>query len=58
MTEKARDFIARAEAAGCQLILKGQWVIAKPPLPVPMIMELSEISDEVSALLESDPPTQ
>lgn len=55
VNDKAQDFIRRAEAAGSKLTVKGHWVVATPPLPVQMMIELGEISDDVAAIIQANP---
>lgn len=49
---KVTEFVVRVESQGFELFLEGNWVKVKPAPPVAIIMELSEISNEVAEFLK------
>ena len=51
-TERAKALIEKARALGCEPVVQGSWVVFKPPLPVDLLLEASEIGDALADALK------
>ena len=53
-TERAREILRKANELGCAASISGSWVVFKPPLPLDLIIESSDLGDALAkALSES-----
>lgn len=53
-SERAAEVLRQAKELGCTPSKEGSWVVFRPPLPVDLILEASELGNEIAALVPSN----
>jgi hypothetical protein len=49
--ERAKALLEKADELGCVATRKGNWTVFTPPLPIDMLMEATELGDELDKLV-------
>ena len=49
--ERAKLLLDEAEKSGCKPKLNGNWVVFTPPLSVDLLMEASDLGEELATLI-------
>ena len=50
--DRARALLRKAESAGHVATVEGHWVVFRPPLPLNLLMEASELGDALTAAID------
>jgi len=51
MTERAKKLLIESESMGCTPVVEGNFVVFRPPLAAPLIVEATQIGDQIHAAM-------
>ena len=49
--QQAKDLVEQAQQLGHRATVEGNWVVWRPPLPAALLMEMAQLSDQITKVV-------